>query len=141
MWTRKGESDDLDGLALVDERASIDPDRLPFISAALADGSCIIAGRGDTPEGLLILKRKHFFSRDFIELVTIMPTARRTGLASALMTAAEASADGDQIFTSTNQSNLPMQALLARLGYLAAGIVTHLDEGDPELIFVKYLDQ
>lgn len=42
-------------------------------------------------------------------------------------------------FTSTNLSNVPMQALLAKLDYLLSGVLHHLDEGDPELVFVKYL--
>ena len=42
-----------------------------------------------------------------------------------------------KLFTSTNQSNLGMQALLVRLGYEPSGIVHNLDEDDPELIYVK----
>jgi len=55
------------------------------------------------------------------------------------MDAVEANYIGKQIFTSTNQSNLPMQILLQRRGYLSAGVVLHLDPDDPELIFVKKL--
>ena len=88
-----------------------------------------------------MVKRGHFFGRDFIELVTVAPSARRSGVASALMQAAEEAANGAQLFTSTNESNLPMQHLLAKRRYLAAGIVTHLDAGDPELIFAKALEQ
>jgi GNAT superfamily N-acetyltransferase len=66
-------------------------------------------------------------------------SARRCGLASALLTAAEAKYSGRQMFTSTNQSNRPMQTLLQRRGYLPAGIVLYLDPGDPELIFAKKL--
>ena len=43
------------------------------------------------------------------------------------------------MFTSTNQSNLPMQRLCDRLGYVKSGYVENLDEGDPELIYVKLL--
>lgn len=47
----------------------------------------------------------------------------------------------EKLFTSTNLSNLPMQSLLVRLGYLLSGVIHHLDEGDPELVYVKYLPQ
>ena len=43
------------------------------------------------------------------------------------------------IYISTNLSNLPMQSLLAKLGYRLSGVIHHLDEGDPELVYVKYL--
>ena len=37
----------------------------------------------------------------------------------------------------TNLSNLPMQALLAKLNYQLSGVIHNLDEGDPELVFFK----
>jgi hypothetical protein len=43
-------------------------------------------------------------------------------------------------FTSTNLSNIPMQSLLAKMGYLLSGVIHHLDEDDPELVYVKYLN-
>jgi GNAT superfamily N-acetyltransferase len=141
IWVRLGAPSDLDALASVDANAQADPLRLPFIKAALAAGECRVAGRGEAPEGLLVIKRQHFFGRDFVELVAVAPDARRAGVASALMHTAAEAAEGEQLFTSTNESNAPMRALLAKLGYLQAGQVDHLDPGDPELIFVKYLDQ
>ena len=44
-----------------------------------------------------------------------------------------------KLFTSTNQSNAPMQALLNKLGYRQSGFIENLDEGDPELIYFKRL--
>jgi hypothetical protein len=44
--------------------------------------------------------------------------------------------EGAKLFTSTNRSNLPMQALLAKLGFVQCGEVNELDPGDPELFFV-----
>ncbi len=44
---------------------------------------------------------------------------------------------GEKLFTSTNLSNLPMQALLAKLGYTLSGVIHNLDEGDPELVYFK----
>jgi hypothetical protein len=34
-----------------------------------------------------------------------------------------------------------MQSLLAKLGYKLSGVINDLDEGDPELVFVKFLKQ
>lgn len=44
-----------------------------------------------------------------------------------------------KLFTSTNVSNLPMQALLRKLGYHESGIIFNLDPGDPELVYWKVL--
>ncbi len=44
-----------------------------------------------------------------------------------------------QLFTSTNQSNRPMQALLETRGYQKAGVIHHLDPDDPEIVFMRYL--
>jgi hypothetical protein len=52
-----------------------------------------------------------------------------------LLQAAIAHLRGDQIFTSTNRSNAPMQGLLASLGWQLSGELDGLDEGDPELVY------
>jgi hypothetical protein len=44
----------------------------------------------------------------------------------------------DRLFVTTNTSNAPMRALLAREGYLASGTIDNIDPGDPELVFVKF---
>jgi RimJ/RimL family protein N-acetyltransferase len=51
----------------------------------------------------------------------------------------EAASKDQKLFTSTNESNKPMQALLDQLGYERSGIVENLDEADPELIYFKEL--
>ena len=43
----------------------------------------------------------------------------------------------EKLFTSTNASNTPMQALCERLGFVRSGYVANLDEGDPEIIYFK----
>lgn len=48
-------------------------------------------------------------------------------------------ARGPKLFTSTNESNAPMRALLLRLGFEASGVIHNLDPGDPELVFFKRL--
>lgn len=42
-----------------------------------------------------------------------------------------------KLFTSTNLSNVRMQALLNKLGYTLTGTVHNLDEGDPEIFYFK----
>jgi GNAT superfamily N-acetyltransferase len=80
-----------------------------------------------------------FFNREFISLLNVHPSHRRRGVATALIKAVEARCRGEKLFTSTNLSNQPMQALLGKIGYRRCGMVEDLDEADPELIFVKRL--
>ncbi len=80
-----------------------------------------------------------FFDQFFVRLLIVHPDFRRRGLATALMRAAELDCQTGKLFTSTNQSNLPMQQLCARLGFVKSGYIENLDEGDPELIYVKLL--
>jgi GNAT superfamily N-acetyltransferase len=80
-----------------------------------------------------------FFNCEFISLLSVHPAHRRRGVATALMKAVEARCQGKKLFTSTNLSNQPMQALLGKIGYRRCGMVEDLDEADPELIFVKRL--
>jgi len=80
-----------------------------------------------------------FFGRQFVSLLSVHPGHRRQGLATALMKAVESRCKESKLFTSTNLSNQPMQSLLANMGYRLCGVVEELDEGDPELVFVKRL--
>jgi RimJ/RimL family protein N-acetyltransferase len=57
----------------------------------------------------------------------------------AVLRAIESTIMADRVFTSTNESNAPMRALLAQCGYKPIGSIDNLDPGDPELVFVKFL--
>lgn len=138
MWTRRATLNDLPFCLSADTLAGVVVDRTRYFATAIVDGGCLLAGRSQGPEGIVV-SAPSFFSRPFISLLFVAETSRRCGLASRLMDAVEANYIGEQIFTSTNQSNLPLQILLQRRVYLSAGVVLHLDPGDPELIFVKKL--
>lgn len=72
-------------------------------------------------------------------MLYVHPEHRRCGVGTALMRYLESVCQTAKLFTSTNLSNLPMQSLLARLGYELSGVIHNLDEGDPELVYVKRL--
>lgn len=42
-----------------------------------------------------------------------------------------------EVFSSTNVSNAPMYALFRRLGWEVGGLLHHLDDGDPEIVYVR----
>ena len=91
---------------------------------------------GSAPAGYAIVSRR-FFSRPFIELLAVAPDFRRAGVGGALLEACSAAFAGEILFTSTNQSNRPMQALLAKTGFAPSGVIENLDPGDPELVYVR----
>ena len=86
-----------------------------------------------------VISDESFFDQFIVRLLIVHPDFRRRGLATALMRAAELECQTGKLFTSTNQSNIPMQQLCDRLGFVKSGYIENLDEGDPELIYVKLL--
>jgi hypothetical protein len=61
------------------------------------------------------------------------------GAGEALVKHLESLCQTAKLFTSTNLSNLPMQSLLAKMGYILSGVIHNLDEGDPEIVYFKKL--
>jgi len=116
--------------------ARVDPARRDRIDAAIARGGCWAAELDGRVVGYAIVSRG-FFERDFIELLVVDAAHRRRGAGDCLLSAIERSVHGDRLFTSTNESNAPMRALLAKRGWLPSGRIENLDDGDPELVFVK----
>ena len=66
---------------------------------------------------------------------------RRRGIGSELVKYVEDRCKEEKLFTSTNQSNKPMQSLLKKLKYQRSGIIYNLDPGDPELIYFKKISK
>lgn len=120
----------------IDPHVSSDLQRREAIDSAIAGRRCWIADVSGKPAGYGILSR-NFFGRDFIELLFVAEAERRHGVGGAILSAIENARDGSAIFTSTNESNAPMRALLTARDYRPSGRVENLDPGDPELIFVK----
>jgi ribosomal protein S18 acetylase RimI-like enzyme len=81
----------------------------------------------------------HFFHDGMIDLVIVDRTARRLGVATALIEHLATLCRSDLLWISTNLSNQPMQALLAKLEFKMSGFIEGLDEGDPELVYRKVL--
>jgi ribosomal protein S18 acetylase RimI-like enzyme len=130
---------DLEGIFQVDSSAQMEMHRRQIIHRAVENGTCYIAV-GEKVKGYAILEYT-FFEMGFVSLLVIHPDQRRSGLGSGLMRHLESICRTRKIFTSTNQSNLPMQALLSKLGYESSGTIHGLDEGDPELIYKKEINQ
>ena len=129
---------DIDELCTLDPIAQRDGERREFIKRSVSEGVCHVAVGEGKLVGYAVLTYS-FFETGYVAMLMVHPEARRQGVGYGLMRYCELRCRTPKLFTSTNLSNLPMQALLARLGYELSGVIHHLDEGDPELVFVKYL--
>ena len=78
-----------------------------------------------------------FFDNGWIEMLYVHPQFKRRGVGSALVHHLAHECLVSKLFTSTNRSNIPMQELLAKQGFVQSGIIENLDEGDPELVYFK----
>ena len=126
----------LDWVLDTDPIGRTDKRRNGFLQRGVDDGRCELAIDGATPLGFAIWHRQ-FFSRPFLALLMVAPTARRRGVGSALIRhVARELAAGDRFFTSTNASNEAAQRLFARLGFRRCGTIEEIDPGDPEWIYV-----
>jgi ribosomal protein S18 acetylase RimI-like enzyme len=134
----RASSGDFEHIYALDETVHAGPPRRRFIGEACAHGRIAVARVDDAIRGYVIFDES-FFDQFFVRLLIVDPDFRRRGLATALMRAAELACQSGKLFTSTNQSNIPMQQLCERLGFVKSGYVENLDEGDPELIYVKML--
>jgi GNAT superfamily N-acetyltransferase len=117
---------------------AVDPGRLGTaeqIQALVHDQASLVAVEHGEIAGFLALKPGHFYGRDFIDLLFIAPLWRRRGAGRALMQAALQNASTSRVFVSTNESNTPMRELLRSEGWTPSGVLTGLDEDDPEHVF------
>jgi len=125
---------DLAAVLALDDR----PDRATEVSEAVVSGRCSVAQVGGEIVGFCV--GGTFFGHDFLELLVVSTPRRRQGVGTALVESFVARAGAAKVFTSTNASNAPMRALCARLGFVEAGKIDHLDEGDPEVVYVRLAD-
>jgi len=128
---------DIDQLAEIDPLTARDAKRREHVGELLALGLSWGAFGGGELAGFAIVSR-HFFNFPFVDLLHVAEAQRRQGVAWALMDHCEQTHDADRIFTSTNESNGPMRALMAKASWRPCGQVDALDPGDPELFFVKF---
>lgn len=125
---------DIDALAGIDTVVAHHPGRIDEIVAWIAAETCLVAEVDGQCAGYGVVTQ-NFFSRSFVEMLMVATAFRRQNIGLALLDALVAAAPDDTVFSSTNRSNLPMQALFTRAGFVPAGSVEGLDEGDPELIY------
>jgi len=101
-------------------------------------GECQVLWQDGMAAGYVVPTRS-FFRSPFIEMLVVSPEHRREGIGRALVERCIGLVPPDEkLWTSTNQSNAPMRAMLPQLGFVQTGVFEHLDEGDPELIYLRW---
>jgi GNAT superfamily N-acetyltransferase len=107
-----------------------------FIRHALGTKHCLVAEVDGALAGFAVWDRG-FYARPFLWMLGVQPAHQHRGVASQLLEQVEQLNAGLPLYTSTNESNGAMHALLASRGYAPAGRLDDLDPGDPEIFFVK----
>ncbi len=104
-----------------------------FLRAATLNNEVAVIDEGAGPIAFVVWNRE-FFDRPFVWLIAVAPHARRQGLAELLFAHVENDARGSRLYTSTNETNTAMHALLGKRGYVRRGDLD-LDPGDPEIFY------
>ncbi len=141
MYTiRPAGSLDIDTLCKLDPLAQTDGHRREFIMRSVARGTCFVVELPDCQLAGYGVLDYSFYEQGFVSMLYICPAHRRLGAATELLCRLECQCRTSKLFTSTNLSNQPMQALLRKRGYCLSGVIHDLDEDDPELVYVKRLE-
>mgnify|MGYP002335957411 CR=1 FL=1 len=132
--TRPARVSDHASLVALDTIATRDLARAQEIARWLAQELCFCAEVEGVVAGYGVL-HYHFFGRAFLEMLMVGEQYRSQGVGTALIMHAAGLSAGQQLWTSTNQSNQRTRRLLEHLGFTPSGMIEGLDEGDPELFF------
>jgi len=135
---RPGNETDVEVLYCLDLIARSENERREFIRHSIASGTCFVAIAEDEVIGYGVLNY-NFFNNGNIDMLYVHSDHRRSGAGAALLRHLESQCKTPKLFTSTNLSNLPMQSLLAKFEYVVSGVIHNLDEGDPEIVYLKRL--
>jgi len=129
---------DADAIIAFDHVAAREPARVQFIHDQVRSSTCYVAIIDTKVVAYAVLTYK-FYDNGWIEMLYVDPSFRRRGIGSALIRRLVNECRTAKLFTSTNQSNFPMQQLLATLEFDRSGFIENLDDGDPELVYFKRL--
>ena len=135
---RGGSVQDTDYVIGLDPFAQADQDRSAFIISALESGTCCVVESNSQVIGYGVLSYS-FYGHGMVDLLFVREKDRRQGVGSVLLDHMVERCKTSKLFTSTNQSNTPMQRLLIKCDFVRSGVIENLDEGDPELVFFRQL--
>lgn len=136
ILVERATEDDYADICAIDTAHMGDDSRHEFLAKAVRARHCLIAREVGQALGFAVFDNS-FFGNPFIDLLLVHPDHRGRGVGTALIRYAEKTCPSLKLFTSTNESNIPMQKLCEKLGFVRSGYIENLDEGDPEIIYFK----
>lgn len=137
---RDATESDVAAMCAVDHMAVEEGSRRQQIRAWVDAGRAIVALIDEVVVGYVAFEYT-FFSNGFISTLIVDSASRRKGVATALIKHFEEMCETEKLFTSTNESNKPMQGLMQSMSYEPSGTIYNLDDKDPELFYVKRLER
>jgi N-acetylglutamate synthase-like GNAT family acetyltransferase len=140
MIIRKATEAHIPNIIAIDHIAVEEDDRKQHIKKWVLEGNMVIALDDADLIGYAVLEYTFFF-QGFIAMLIVKPPNRRKGVGTSLILHLERNCKTSKLFTSTNESNKPMQELMVKMEYQPSGTVYNLDEGDPELFYFKLLKE
>ena len=113
---------------------AIDPDVVGALARRAECGSVVVCGtNGKTTTNNVLAEALE--AAGMRVLCNRVGANMESGVATALLAHASTTRTTPKVFTSTNLSNRPMQAVLDAAGWACVGVVDGLDEGDPEVFY------
>jgi ribosomal protein S18 acetylase RimI-like enzyme len=109
--------------------------RVALVVDAVQSRRCLVAASRGSVVGFVVTTPGRFFGLPFVDLLVVSAAHRRRGIGRALLHAAVAATSGSTVWTSTNESNAAMRALLGTDRWQFSGQLSGLDDDDPELFF------
>jgi ribosomal protein S18 acetylase RimI-like enzyme len=137
---RKAATPDIDQIMAIDPNVRSDERRVVEIADAVSKHNCFVATDDDGSITGYTVFRTDFFGFGFVWLLVVAADRHRSGIGETLMAAVEHANPTAKLFTSTNRSNMPMRRLLSKRGFAEVGTLEGLDEGDPEVFYLKRRD-
>ena len=104
----------------------------------IREGRVFIYLKDGVALGFLSLARSGLLGRPYVQYLSVNPVAQRNGVASSLLSFTEEQYDDQRLFISTESDNDPMNNLLSKRQYKAAGGITGANlNGTRELYYYR----
>ena len=110
------------------------------ITKAIIDEECFVILADHNAVGFILFDYR-FFDQGWIELLIVDEKYRGKGIGGKAIDLICSQSKKNKVFTSTNSSNTQMQKVLNKVGFSFAGKIIGLDEGDPELFYLKRIKE
>ena len=140
MKFRRATTRDLASLIRIDEVARADAARCVELRDAIDAGELHVAESESGVLGFVAVDRS-FFGRAFVRLICVAAEARRRGVGTFLLARVAERTRDEDLFTSTNESNVAAQRLFAAVGFEPSGRIEGLDPGDAELVYARQAER